>query len=502
VESIREDRSHLPFVTDLLAYFLTVRQELQPEDPFASVIEQSMPQFALYLQGNFRPYLPSILPDLLQKASAQVESQLSDAENSGQTAGNPREVTHTVQFELRGRGVKQLTVNSSALLSKIAACRTLMLLVKGLGDCFVDYLHPVIEAIGPLIHYQKNGSIRKYALATVLAGIEACRRHELVVKAAIAFLLPEFDKAIHFFSLKNTSKLKRLIRSINSLLMCCIQLPTLGISSVQPLSQTLGKQVQMALSRRDTRECELAKASQSPLHHSLYSDLKSADSVDVEITRRTMEFIEIGLKVFGKEYKGLFQQYFQAAYFGIFYKPRPHDNEIISAVCVLDHLAEYAEDLGLTNGSSFTIEHLLGCSAHPNIDIQQSAVYGLGVCAQIASPEVYRNYGDAIAGSLYKMLQNPLCRSAEYIVATECAVGALGKIAIFQQRDLLEMWLQWLPISTEIEEAQSVNGLFLRHLDLYRGSPQVLRILQSLQSLLSAGKQVVNQADLQYLSSA
>ena len=158
--------------------------------------------------------------------------------------------------------------------------------------------------------------------------------------------------------------------------------------------------------------------------------------------------------------------------------------------------------LGLTNGSSFTIEHLLGCSAHPNIDIQQSAVYGLGVCAQIASPEVYRNYADAIAGSLFKMLQNPLCRTAEYIVATECAVGALGKIAVFQQRDLLEMWLQWLPISTEIEEAQSVNGLFLRHLDLYRGSPQVLRILQSLQSLLSAAKQVVNPADMQYLSSA
>jgi len=500
VESVKDDQSHLPLVTELLTYFLTSRQGLSPEDSFSSVIEQCVPQFALYLQGHFRPYIPSILPDLLQKASAAVESQLCDAENSGQSTTNPKEVTHTVQFELRGRGVKQLMVNSSALLSKVGACRTLMLLVRGLGESFVDYLQPVIQATGPLIHYQKNGAIRKYALATVMEGLEACCRHELIVKDAVAFLLPEFNQAIHFFAPKNTSKLKRLLNSLNTLLRLCSQLSTLGLSSVEALSQTLGKEVQMALQRRDSRECELAKANQSPLHQSLYTDLKSADSIDVEITRRSMEFIEICLKSFGKEYKSLFQQCFQPAYFGIFYKPKPHDNEIISAVCVLDHLAEFAEEVGLSGGSSFTIEHLLGCSAHPNVDIRQSAVYGLGVCGQVTSPEIYRNYADAVVSSIVKMLQNPLCRTADYIVATECAVGALGKIALFQQRELLEMWLQWLPISAEVEEAQSINGLFLRNLDLYRGSPQVPRVIQSLQGLLAASKPVVSQADMHYLA--
>lgn len=500
VESIKEDQSHCALITELLSFFLASRQELSPEDSFASDIEQCMPQFAVYLQGRFHSYLPSILPDLLQKASSAVESQLCDAESSSQSSSNPKEVTHTVQFELRGRGVKQLMVNSSALLSKIGACRTLMLLVRSLGEGFVDYLQPVIQAVGPLIHYQKNGDIRKYALATIMEGLKACHRHESIVKAAVAFLLPEFNQAFHFFALKNTSKLKRLLNNLNTLLRLCSQLPTLGLSSVESLSQVLGKQVQMALQRRDTRESELSKASQSPLHQSLYADLKFADSVDVEITRRTMEFIEICLKAFGKEYKSLFQQYFQCAYFGIFYKPRPHDNEIISAVCVLDHLAEFAGEIGLSSGTSFTIEHLLGCIAHPNVDIQQSAVYGLGVCSQVASPEIYCHYADAIVNSVVKMLQNPQCRTAAYLVATECAVGALGKIALYQQSELLEMWLQWLPISAEIEEAQSVNGLFLSHLDMYRGSPQTPRVIQSLKSLLAASKPVVKEADLHYLA--
>ena len=497
VESVRDDRSQFPMVTDLFSYFLSIRQQLSPDDSFVSVLDQTTPHFARYLQDQFHPYLPSILPDLLHKATLSFETEITDAESS--SIPTIKSGVQMLTFELRGKGVKNLAVNSIALQEKIAACKTIWLLISNLGRGVIDYFLTIVQALSPLLYYRGNGTVRKCALLAITTGLQACRERQDVVTAAVIRILPEIHKAILFFSQKNTAKLKKIIANLNKILEMCDELPKLDVNLLENVSFTLGKEVQNALNRREARENELVKTSQSPLHQSVFASLKSADEIDIKITRIVMEFLHICFKSFKSAFKPLFQRYFQSAYYSVFYKPRPSGREVNSAVCVLVCMAEYVQDLGESNGSSFTIEQLLGCSAHPSVDVRQNAAYGLGVCSQIADPEVYRKYGGSIVEALLSLMQNPESQKEECRMALDCAVGALGKVAVFRQRDLLDTWLHWLPLAGELQEAQNVNGLFLRHLRLYQDSAQVPRILQSLRSLMSSGQCVLSPADQQLL---
>ncbi len=102
-------------------------------------------------------------------------------------------------------------------------------------------------------------------------------------------------------------------------------------------------------------------------------------------------------------------------------------------------------------------------------DIVQSACYGIGLIAQHA-PEQFKEILPAAVEVLAKVIKESDSRSEEKAVATECAIGAVGKIALFHfgtgiaGEPVLREYLALLPLKAESEEAQNVHGLLLKQI--------------------------------------
>eukprot|EP00826_Nyctotherus_ovalis_P014100 TRINITY_DN13895_c0_g1_i3.p2 TRINITY_DN13895_c0_g1~~TRINITY_DN13895_c0_g1_i3.p2 ORF type:complete len:163 (+),score=55.72 TRINITY_DN13895_c0_g1_i3:73-561(+) len=98
--------------------------------------------------------------------------------------------------------------------------------------------------------------------------------------------------------------------------------------------------------------------------------------------------------------------------------------------------------------------------------IVQSAGYGLGLIAQHAPAQFKEILAPAVQ-ALLKVVHEPDSRSDEKAECTECAVGALGKIALFFYEyelvgaPLMQQYLGFLPLKAESEEAQNVHKLLI-----------------------------------------
>jgi hypothetical protein len=90
-------------------------------------------------------------------------------------------------------------------------------------------------------------------------------------------------------------------------------------------------------------------------------------------------------------------------------------------------------------------------------------------------------------------------------MATDCAVSSLGKIALYQDANLMDAWLSQLPIKAEPEEAQAVHKLFLASLPkMTAHSAKVKTILMELNRLVKEEPkaEVLDAASLPTLSAA
>jgi hypothetical protein len=81
------------------------------------------------------------------------------------------------------------------------------------------------------------------------------------------------------------------------------------------------------------------------------------------------------------------------------------------------------------------------------------------------------------------VLADPKSRSEEYTVATDCAVGSLGKLALFHNSGLLEEWVNYLPIKAEVEEAQTVHKMFLSNFEKVKGFGRSLAVVNELKTI-------------------
>jgi len=110
-------------------------------------------------------------------------------------------------------------------------------------------------------------------------------------------------------------------------------------------------------------------------------------------------------------------------------------------------------------------------------------VFGLGVCAQAVDSNTFSPFLAKTLEMVRNALKDPKARSEDYTVATDCAVGALGKLALLHNNGLIEEWLNYLPIKAEVEEAQSVHKMFFAHFDKVKVFPKCQAILAEMRTI-------------------
>jgi hypothetical protein len=148
------------------------------------------------------------------------------------------------------------------------------------------------------------------------------------------------------------------------------------------------------------------------------------------------------------------------------------ENELLYDICIFDDLLEKCTD-SLYN--KVYLDVLMNFfklfENNKNIDLLQSLVYGFGVCAQRTAPESFNQFYLPTSKAILSLIDHPQALTPERIVCTECAIGALGKLALFQNNndlkvrgEILNKFLSLLPLKNEAEEAQNVHRMFLKEI--------------------------------------
>jgi len=127
------------------------------------------------------------------------------------------------------------------------------------------------------------------------------------------------------------------------------------------------------------------------------------------------------------------------------------------ALCIFDDIAEYSGAEALPLFDHF-LTHAINYITDIDAGVRQAAVYGMGVFAQVGGEKI-----TPLIPEMYNRLKHVIIqtdsRSDNYIMATENAIGAVGKMIVFQSKALdlatvIPVWLSWLPVTEDFIEAQ------------------------------------------------
>jgi hypothetical protein len=117
---------------------------LSADDPQTQSIIQSCARVCQCLGHDFLPYMPLVLPPLLEGARMRGgEISVVDAEGAvpGQEEEEEEEGIDSVIVELRGIGLRKFSINTAALQEKVTACQMLIQYITNLGTSFMPCVH-------------------------------------------------------------------------------------------------------------------------------------------------------------------------------------------------------------------------------------------------------------------------------------------------------------------------------------------------------------------------
>jgi len=132
------------------------------------------------------------------------------------------------------------------------------------------------------------------------------------------------------------------------------------------------------------------------------------------------------------------------------------------ALFMFDDIIEYGQG---ASRPYFThlVQALIGYCRDEDAGVRQAATYGVGACAARGA-DAFTPYLNNACGALMHVISQPDARSDDNSGATDNAVSALGKIMFsFPQTvsQLIQPFVEYLPLKQDLEEGYTANGKLL-----------------------------------------
>lgn len=157
------------------------------------------------------------------------------------------------------------------------------------------------------------------------------------------------------------------------------------------------------------------------------------------------------------------------SYYKLLQKKGSTSDEICFALCLFtDILDNGSQQMFMKCTNEMLKTYINFAESTQDLGVMQTAIFGLGVIAKRMDRQTFSQLKDGVINLCRGIIQNPAAKSEERALLTDNAIGAMGKIALFQyqmndkfSQDLLMQFLQMLPLKNDVEEAQDVHKMLL-----------------------------------------
>ncbi|CAH0478879.1 unnamed protein product [Peronospora belbahrii] len=435
------------------------------------------------LGHNFAPYLPLVMPTLLEAATQQAEfevvpSTLSSDDEDDESGGS----TDSEDIQLAQVNDRCLTIRTSILEEKATACQLLAGMVTDLEDAFFPYAEQVTQVLAPLLTESVHSDIRAsairampalvkcVAISTAASGLK--NHNEAAIKQMVDFVLGRLVNALT--SEPDVDLVVSIMQSMTSCLWNARELhPTLELNEAQLRELVHGFLVVLgdSFQRRAIRRGRDGRDDMESGETEEDDDDEDSESSESQVAEQELQFVLaecIGTlaKIHGA---GFFPVFMALLWEKVAALAAPgcliEDRRL--ALFVVDDVLEHCGGTAMRSLDVFLPVLIRALREVNEPGLVQAAAFGVGMCASQGG-EAFAPHAEQCLQLLRNVVAHPLAHSPEQRNATDNAVAALGKFCEFQSGAvdaavLFPQWLELLPLRGDLEESLAVSRRLCRY---------------------------------------
>ena len=459
--SIAEERDK--YLEDLNAIsnaFLTCMKNLPDEDPQLSSIITGFTHLSLAMKDKFSPILDQILPKLTEYINTNIDISATDAAFDEYIPAEKEEKSKKQSVVLNlGSKQTKLSLNTFALQNKIMSFSVLYEIAKNMETSFAKYVDILIGMSKKLLEYPYSPKIRKIAIKSVTACLNAVSTtadKKKILDFIGQDIINSYNKALE----KNFQKdIKRLLKAM-----------TFSFDSIND-KMTFSEKFLTDFYACMNKTCKLIDENKLTLITSVLKNEVDEDEEDdilvdydylCEIERKIMEINGILFKLFKEPFTALVAQNlfdsFKNNWINAIKRDRlKSDTEILTSICFFDDFIEF----GAIEGVVICIRDFMDNTIKyetDNEDILQSIVFGYGVICKKLNKDQFKEYNASIITYIAKLMEREV--TEDNGKTYDNAVSALGKYLIYQgnnSNECLNMGKQIiknLPLKNDLDECK------------------------------------------------
>lgn len=468
----------------ILEIMTNLQQNLQgDDDPVRTYLEQGWIRVCRLVGKDFMPYMPLVLPPLLEQARAIQDISIVEDEDLD-------EINQNEDYEVIQLSGKHIAVHTAVLDDKAGAIELLKSYADVLGGQFYPYVDEIARQIVlPGFDFYLHDGVRGTCAVTLPSLLQSCIEATGGAKSSqsVELWTQMANKLIHQLS---SDPVPDLLVAYFYGITKGLELMGQNALSDDQLS-SFAKAINTCFS--DSYERIKAKEGGNDEYNEELLDEEDDDYTDEEL----LEQITKGLTMVFKNSKERFLPPFQTLVPTLATLINDDNASLqMAGVCAASDLVEYGGQ-GSFQFKDFFMNPVGQALTSSNAGVRQAADYTVGVCAQHGGPQ-YISYCVACIPSMLQMASIPDAKAEENIGATENACSSIAKIIhsfgsqIPNIDQIIDGWLKLLPITQDDEAAPYAYMLLSELIDRHQQNvfSQIPKVLDSVvQALLYASIQ-------------
>ncbi|KAK2799415.1 hypothetical protein FQN51_006902 [Onygenales sp. PD_10] len=429
------------------------------DDPQSAYLLHCWGRMCRVLLQDFIPYLPGVMPPLLQVASAKADVQILDDEE------HLRQVEQDAQWELVPLKDKVIGIRTSVLEDKNTAIELITIYAQVLGPAFEPYVVETLEKIAiPGLAFFFHDPVRVSS---------ACLIPQLLnsYKKAHGEQAPEFVQMWNKTSEKLIEVLSAepAIDTLAEMFQCFYEsVEVAGKNCLTPAhmqafiasAKSSLEDYQTRVKRRLEEKAELEEGDDDALSYEIEVE------EDQNLLSDMNKAFHIIFKNHGTAFLPAWEQ-LMSFYDAFITSEDPTQRQW--AICIMDDVLEFCGEQSW-NYKDHILQPLINGMRDDNAANRQAACYGVGIAAQKGGL-AWSDFVAASIPTLFQATQHNKARTPEHIFATENASASIAKILHYNSskvqnpQEVVEGWFNTLPIINDEEAAPYAYSFMAQLID-------------------------------------
>lgn len=430
---------------------------LDPDDPTGSYMLQAGARFCKCLGSEFLPYLPMVMPQLIQSASLSPDVTVREQDDDGediQEEDEDDEETETLYY-----GDRKISIRTSVLEEKATACNMLCCYADELEVGFFPYVEQVTQIMVPLLKFYFHEEVRQAAVQAVPELLKSVYMAVSEGKAGGADMQYVKQMLDYVWQPLIESMVKEpdleVLANMLEAVQDTVRLVGPALLTQEQLGQAFERFRAVLDDSAKRRKERSAITTGEDFDDEEAEALEGENELEEDLLDQVQTCLGAVLEQFGDAamplMEGLMPQ------IGVLLTPKSSVEEKRVGICIMDDIMEHTQEGA--NKYAFQILPLLldGCRS-PEASIRQSALYGLGSVAE-HRPQLFQAVAQDALTRIMAVITAPNSRDDANGHATENAVSALGKALqhtpnVPDSLGVADLWVQSLPLTVDAEEAK------------------------------------------------